>query len=92
MLWGICLRVVFGLHATWLVNSATHMWGAPPFRYPRRFAQQLVGGAASPSAKAGTTTTTRIPLRPATDLPGMNSIISWIQIKMLRFFGIAEIR
>ena len=26
-LWGICVRVVFGLHATWLVNSATHMWG-----------------------------------------------------------------
>jgi len=26
-LWGICLRVTLGLHATWLVNSATHMWG-----------------------------------------------------------------
>jgi fatty-acid desaturase len=25
--WGIFLRVVVGLHATWLVNSATHMWG-----------------------------------------------------------------
>ena len=25
--WGIFLRLVFGLHATWLVNSATHMWG-----------------------------------------------------------------
>ena len=31
MLWGMCLRVVFGLHATWLVNSATHMWGARRF-------------------------------------------------------------
>ena len=31
MLWGICLRVTFGLHATWLVNSATHMWGARRF-------------------------------------------------------------
>ena len=30
-LWGICLRVVFGLHATWLVNSATHMWGRRRF-------------------------------------------------------------
>ena len=30
-LWGICLRVVVGLHATWLVNSATHMWGARRF-------------------------------------------------------------
>jgi stearoyl-CoA desaturase (Delta-9 desaturase) len=27
MLWGVCVRVVVGLHATWLVNSATHMWG-----------------------------------------------------------------
>src|SRR4029078_10690698 len=25
------LRVVFGLHATWLVNSATHMWGSRRF-------------------------------------------------------------
>ena len=31
MLWGICLRVVFGLHATWLVNSATHLWGGRRF-------------------------------------------------------------
>jgi stearoyl-CoA desaturase (delta-9 desaturase) len=31
VLWGICFRVVFGLHATWLVNSATHMWGARRF-------------------------------------------------------------
>jgi fatty-acid desaturase len=31
MLWGVCVRVVFGLHATWLVNSATHMWGRRRF-------------------------------------------------------------
>jgi stearoyl-CoA desaturase (delta-9 desaturase) len=29
--WGIFLRVTFGLHATWLVNSATHMWGSRRF-------------------------------------------------------------
>ncbi len=29
--WAIFLRVVVGLHATWLVNSATHMWGARRF-------------------------------------------------------------
>jgi fatty-acid desaturase len=29
--WGLCLRVVLGLHATWLVNSATHMWGSRRF-------------------------------------------------------------
>jgi fatty-acid desaturase len=31
MLWGTCVRVVFGLHSTWLVNSATHMWGGRRF-------------------------------------------------------------
>jgi stearoyl-CoA desaturase (delta-9 desaturase) len=31
VLWGVFLRVTVGLHATWLVNSATHMWGARRF-------------------------------------------------------------
>jgi len=31
MLWGTFLRVVVGLHATWLVNSATHMAGSRRF-------------------------------------------------------------
>ncbi|MBZ5584748.1 MAG: fatty acid desaturase [Acidobacteriia bacterium] len=30
-LWAGCLRIVAGLHATWLVNSATHMWGSRRF-------------------------------------------------------------
>jgi stearoyl-CoA desaturase (delta-9 desaturase) len=29
--WGIFLRVVLGLHSTYLVNSATHMWGKRRF-------------------------------------------------------------
>jgi stearoyl-CoA desaturase (delta-9 desaturase) len=31
VLWGIFFRTVLGLHATWLVNSATHMWGSQRF-------------------------------------------------------------
>jgi fatty-acid desaturase len=31
VLWGIFLRTTLGLHATWLVNSATHMWGSQRF-------------------------------------------------------------
>lgn len=30
-LWGVFLRVTLGLHATWLVNSATHLWGTRRF-------------------------------------------------------------
>jgi stearoyl-CoA desaturase (delta-9 desaturase) len=32
LLWGIFLRTVMGLHCTWLVNSATHMWGSRRFK------------------------------------------------------------
>jgi stearoyl-CoA desaturase (delta-9 desaturase) len=28
VLWGVFFRTVVGLHATWLVNSATHLWGS----------------------------------------------------------------
>lgn len=31
VLWGIFFRVTVSLHATWLVNSATHMWGSRRF-------------------------------------------------------------
>jgi fatty-acid desaturase len=32
VMWGVFLRVTLGLHATWLVNSATHMWGTQRFK------------------------------------------------------------
>jgi sn-1 stearoyl-lipid 9-desaturase len=28
LLWGLFMRTVVGLHATWMVNSATHLWGS----------------------------------------------------------------
>jgi len=31
VMWGIFMRTVIGLHSTWLVNSATHMWGSQRF-------------------------------------------------------------
>jgi fatty-acid desaturase len=31
VLWGGFLRITLGLHATWLVNSATHLWGRRRF-------------------------------------------------------------
>jgi fatty-acid desaturase len=32
VLWGIFFRTAFGLHCTWLVNSATHLWGSRRFQ------------------------------------------------------------
>ena len=31
LLWGVFLRTAIGWHATWLVNSATHLWGSRRF-------------------------------------------------------------
>ena len=31
LLWGVFLRVTVAYHATWLVNSATHLWGKTRF-------------------------------------------------------------
>ncbi|BDC51903.1 acyl-CoA desaturase [Bryobacterales bacterium F-183] len=31
LLWTVFLRVTLGLHATWMVNSASHMWGSKRF-------------------------------------------------------------
>ena len=31
VLWGIFVRIVFSWHATWLVNSAAHIWGKKRF-------------------------------------------------------------
>jgi stearoyl-CoA desaturase (delta-9 desaturase) len=31
LMWGVFMRVTVGLHATWLVNSATHLWGSRRF-------------------------------------------------------------
>lgn len=31
MLWGVAFRITFGLHATWAVNSFTHMFGSRRF-------------------------------------------------------------
>lgn len=89
VMWGICLRVVFGLHTTWLVNSATHMWGR------RRFATHddsrnnwwvalLTFGegwhnnhhAHPSSARHG--------------LAWYEFDPSWIQIRILKFFRVAK--
>ena len=32
VMWLVFFRVTVGLHATWLVNSATHMWGSRRFQ------------------------------------------------------------
>ncbi|HLH01898.1 MAG TPA: fatty acid desaturase [Bryobacteraceae bacterium] len=88
-LWGIFLRVVVGLHATWLVNSATHMWGK------RRFATRddsrnnwwvalLTFGEGWHNNHHAHPTSARH------GLAWYEFDISWIQITILKWLGIAK--
>jgi stearoyl-CoA desaturase (delta-9 desaturase) len=88
-LWGICVRIVTGLHATWLVNSATHLWGK------RRFATRddsrnswwvalLTFGEGWHNNHHAHPTSARHGLAWYEFDP------SWILIKTLKFFGIAK--
>jgi stearoyl-CoA desaturase (Delta-9 desaturase) len=89
VLWGVCLRVVVGLHVTWLVNSATHMWGS------RRFATSddsrnnwwvalITFGEGWHNNHHAHPTSARH------GLAWYELDISWIQIKLLRALGIAR--
>jgi stearoyl-CoA desaturase (Delta-9 desaturase) len=88
-LWGIAVRVVFGLHATWLVNSATHMWGR------RRFATRddsrnnwwvalITFGEGWHNNHHAHPTSARHGLAWYEFDP------SWIQIRLLKFIGVAR--
>ena len=89
VLWGICLRVVVGLHSTWLVNSATHMWGS------RRFATRddsrnnwLI--ALITSGEGWHNNHHAHPTSARHGLAWYEFDLSWIQIRILMFFGIAK--
>ncbi len=89
MFWGIFLRVVVGLHATWLVNSATHIWGH------RRFATKddsrnswwvalLTFGEGWHNNHHAHPTSARH------GLAWYEFDISWITLKMLKAIGVAK--
>jgi fatty-acid desaturase len=89
MFWGIFLRVTLGLHATWLVNSATHMWGS------RRFATKddsrnswwvalLTFGEGWHNNHHAHPTSARH------GLAWYEFDISWITLKMLKALGVAK--
>ena len=89
VLWGICLRVVIGLHATWLVNSATHMWGS------RRFAthddsRNLWWVALITFGEGWHNNHHAHPTSARHGLAWYEFDPSWLQIQLLKRFGIAK--
>ena len=89
MLWGIFVRVVFGLHATWLVNSATHMWGGRRFA-TRDNSRNNWWVALMTFGEGWHNNHHAHPTSARHGLAWYEFDPSWIQIRMLRFLGIAK--
>jgi fatty-acid desaturase len=89
VLWGVCFRVVVGLHATWLVNSATHLWGTRRFettddsRNSWWVALMTFGEGWHNNHHAHPTSARH-------GLAWYELDISWIQITILKYLGIAK--
>jgi stearoyl-CoA desaturase (delta-9 desaturase) len=89
LLWGSCLRIVVGLHATWLVNSATHMWGSR--RFATRDDSRNNWWVALLSFGEGWHNNHHAhPTSARHGLVWYEFDLSWIQIKLLRLLGIAK--
>ena len=89
LLWGIFLRTVVGLHATWLVNSATHSWGT------RRFATRDLSTnswwvALLTFGEGWHNNHHAHPVSARHGLTWYEFDISWITLKMLRAVGIVR--
>jgi len=89
MLWGTCLRIVAGLHATWLVNSASHMWGGRRFN-TRDDSRNLWWVALMSFGEGWHNNHHAHPTSARHGLAWYELDFSWITISILRFFGVAK--
>ena len=89
VLWGIFLRVVVGLHCTWLVNSATHMWGSRRFE-TRDDSRNNWLIALITSGEGWHNNHHAHPTSARHGLAWYEFDLSWIQIRILQFLGIAK--
>jgi stearoyl-CoA desaturase (delta-9 desaturase) len=88
-LWGGCMRIVFGLHATWAVNSATHMWGSRRFA-TRDDSRNSWWVALITFGEGWHNNHHAHPTSARHGLAWYEFDPSWLTIKLLRFFGIAR--
>jgi len=89
MLWGVFVRVVFGLHATWLVNSATHMWGRRRFA-TRDDSRNTWWVALITFGEGWHNNHHAHPTSARHGLAWYEFDPSWIQISILKYLGIAK--
>lgn len=89
MLWAVCFRIVFGLHATWLVNSATHMWGARRFA-TRDDSRNTWWVALFTFGEGWHNNHHAHPTSARHGLAWYEFDLSWLQIRLLRRLGVAR--
>jgi stearoyl-CoA desaturase (delta-9 desaturase) len=89
VLWGICLRIVVGLHATWLVNSATHMWGSRRFE-TRDDSRNNWWVALLTFGEGWHNNHHAHPTSARHGLAWYELDISWISLKIMKLLGIAK--
>ena len=89
VLWGVCLRVTVGLHATWLVNSATHMFGYRRFE-TRDDSRNTWWVALMTFGEGWHNNHHAHPTSARHGLAWYEFDPSWIQISIMKFLGIAS--
>ena len=87
-MWGIFLRVTLGLHATWLVNSATHLWGYRTFE-TRDDSRNSWWVALLTFGEGWHNNHHAHPTSARHGLAWYEIDFSWMQLKVLRALGIA---
>ena len=88
LLWGVFFRVVFGLHATWLVNSATHLWGKRRFETPDD-SKNSMWGALLTFGEGWHNNHHALPRSARHGLTWSEIDLTWMQIRLLEKLGIA---
>ncbi|MBA2378612.1 MAG: fatty acid desaturase [Blastocatellia bacterium] len=88
VLWGVFARVVFGWHATWLVNSATHLWGTRRFE-TRDDSRNNALVAAVSWGEGWHNNHHAYPRSAKHGLAWYEFDINWMQIKLLEKVGLA---
>jgi len=88
-LWAICLRVTLGLHATWLINSATHVWGYRHFE-TRDDSRNIWWVALMTFGEGWHNNHHAHPVSARHGLAWYEFDISWITLKVMRALGIVS--
>jgi fatty-acid desaturase len=87
LLWAGAFRTVFGLHVTWLINSATHMWGARRFETRDDSRNSFVIALLS-FGEGWHNNHHAFPTSARHGLAWWEFDISWITLKLLRALGV----